>query len=226
MADRLDRTGGNVLMLATDELTDVQWQIADAIARQLVIEGTDVNELRKAITYLRSVIHQEESSEKFFEYLKILAVQGQQIGHSKRTQGYHQSLYEVCGKSLKGRISEPNKLLLLLGWAARLSIYYKNSDLSQEDIQPKISIRNFQESKRQHEVRKAAQESSISTGQIVEAIITAIRGNRVTYEIFGAIKLTQREHKNINKLQLNQLVKVKIHKLRNDGVPKSVKLLE
>lgn len=43
-------------MQATADLTEIQWQVADAIARQLVIEETDVNEFRKTISYFRTYI--------------------------------------------------------------------------------------------------------------------------------------------------------------------------
>ena len=41
-------------MLATTDLTSTQWQVADSIARQLVLNDTDANELRKTIAYLRA----------------------------------------------------------------------------------------------------------------------------------------------------------------------------
>ncbi len=41
-------------MLVTENLTEIQWQIAHAIAQTLVKENTDVNELGKAIAYLRA----------------------------------------------------------------------------------------------------------------------------------------------------------------------------
>jgi len=209
-----------------EELTDAQWQIADAIARELVLSGTDVNELRKAIAYLRAVIHQEDASEKFFIYLKTLVRQGKQVSHSRRTQEYYQSIDKVCDQFLKGRISESEKLLVILGWAARLTIYYTSSDLSKKDIEQTIAKSRLQESERQHEIKKAVMDKSVAIGQVVEATITAIKGNQVTYEILGSIKLTQKEHKIVQKLQVNQLVRVEINQLRSDGVPKRIKFLE
>ena len=84
--------------LTETKLTDPQWQIADAIARQLVIDGTDVNELRKAIAYLREHLDREQAGKYFFEYLKTLVRQGKSIGHSKRTIGYYRSLDDVCSQ--------------------------------------------------------------------------------------------------------------------------------
>ena len=52
--------------LTETKLTDAQWQIADAIARQLVIDKTDVNELRKAIAYLREHLDREQAGKYFF----------------------------------------------------------------------------------------------------------------------------------------------------------------
>ena len=48
------------------QLTDAQWQIADAIARQMVLDGADINELRKAMAYLRETVNREDAGKKFF----------------------------------------------------------------------------------------------------------------------------------------------------------------
>ncbi|MEO1744447.1 MAG: hypothetical protein AAFR99_21925, partial [Cyanobacteria bacterium J06629_9] len=87
---------GETLQTVAVDLTDVQWQIADAIARQLVLDGTDVNELRKAMAYLRQVSDQENAGKRFFDYLKTLVRQGNSIGHSKKTVDYYRSLSAVC----------------------------------------------------------------------------------------------------------------------------------
>jgi hypothetical protein len=185
-------------MLATEELTEAQWQIADAIARQLVIEGTDVNELRKAISYLRD--HQDESDagKKFFDYLKTLSRHGNAIGHSKRTLGYCQSLDAVCSQFLESYQGNAPRMLHILSWAARLVQYYGKG---------------------------VKQENTFTVGRELESTITAVKGNNVTYELLGKVKLTQKEHKKANEMSEGQKVRVEILQLRDDGLPKKVKLL-
>ncbi|MGI8934295.1 MAG: hypothetical protein ACR2FS_09500, partial [Phormidesmis sp.] len=111
--------------LTDTELTDAQWQIADAIARQLVLDGVDVNELRKAIAYLRETVDKENAGKNFFDYLKTLVRHGDTIGHSKRTVEYYRSLDIICSQYLTNYQDDAPKMLFLLGWAARLVKYYK-----------------------------------------------------------------------------------------------------
>ena len=47
--------------LVTESLTENQWGIAHAIAQTLVKEQTDVNELGKAIAYLRNAVNQNQA---------------------------------------------------------------------------------------------------------------------------------------------------------------------
>ena len=101
-------------MLADTELTDPQWQIADAIARQLVLDEADVNELQKAIAYLRSIASGEAAGKKFFDYLKTLVRHGKTIGHSKRTEGYYRTLDEVCSQYLTAYQDDAPRMLYLL----------------------------------------------------------------------------------------------------------------
>lgn len=103
-------------MLAMDtELTESQWQIADAIARQLVLDDVDVNELQKAIAYLRSTVDKENAGKNFFDYLKELVRHGNTIGHSKRTVGYYRSLDSICNQYLQEYQDSASRMLRLLG---------------------------------------------------------------------------------------------------------------
>ena len=76
------------------EFQEVHWQLADAIARKLVLEETDVNELRKVLSYGRAYGPTVGKS-GFFDYLKTLAKAGDRIGHSQKTKGYYQSLERI-----------------------------------------------------------------------------------------------------------------------------------
>lgn len=45
--------------LSSESLTDAQWEIAHAIAQTLVRDNTDINELGKAVAYLRASVNQQ-----------------------------------------------------------------------------------------------------------------------------------------------------------------------
>jgi len=204
-------------MLSTDELTDAQWQIADAIARQLVIEGTDVNELRKATTYLRDRQNEAGAGKKFFDYLKTLVRHGNAIGHSKRTLDYYQSLDAVCSQYLSSYQDDAERMLYILSWAARLVQYYDKGVPTGEIEQPTV------QSEREAEIQAVTQANKFEVGQELEATVTAIKGNKVTYEILGSIKLTQKEPKLASRLSEGQILKIRIEDLRDDGTLKRVK---
>ena len=124
--------------LMDTELTDAQWKIADAIARQLVLDEVDVNELRKAIAYLRETVDKEDAGKNFFDYLKTLVRHGDTIGHSKRTVGYYRSLDTICSQYLSDYQADPPRMLFLLGWAARLVKYYRDGSPTGELTVPDI----------------------------------------------------------------------------------------
>lgn len=207
-------------MLSTDELTDTQWQIADAIARQLVLEGTDVNELRKATTYLRDRQDEPGAGKKFFDYLKTLVRHGNAIGHSKRTLGYYQSLDVVCRRYLENYQDDAPRMLYILSWAARLVQYYDKGVPTGEIEQPSVM------SEREAELKTVNESNNFAVGQTLEAKVTAIRGSRVTYQLLGIIKLTQKEPRKASEMSVDQKLEIEIIQLRDDGLPKKIKVLE
>ncbi|MGR3277616.1 hypothetical protein ACSYAD_21190 [Acaryochloris marina NIES-2412] len=207
-------------MLATDELNSAQWQIADAIARQLVIEGTDVNELRKATTYLRDRQDEPKAGKKFFDYLKTLVRHGDAIGHSKRTLGYYQSLDAVCSQYLDNYQDDAPRMLYILSWAARLMQYYDKGVPTGEITQPTVM------SEREAELKAVNEANTFMVGQTLEAIVTAVRGNKVTYQLLGIIKLTQKKPKKAKEMTVGQKMKIEIIQLRDDGLPKKIKVLK
>lgn len=207
-------------MLSTDELTDAQWQIADAIARQLVIEGTDVNELRKATTYLRDRQNEARAGKKFFDYLKTLVRYGNAIGHSKRTLGYYQSLDAVCSQYLDSYQDDGERMLYILSWAARLVQYYDKGVPTGEIERPNVM------SEREAELKSVSESNNFAVGQTLEAIVTAVRGNKVTYQLLGIIKLTQKEPRKASEISVGQKLEIEIIQLRDDGLPKKIKVLE
>ena len=207
-------------MLATESLTENQWQIAHAIAQTLVKENTDVNELGKAIAYLRLYSHQDNAGARFFDYLKTLVRNGRQIGHSQRTSEYYESIEKVCSKYLKAYQDNTSVMLQILGWASRLMRYYKNSGSIGEITAPVV------ESVRQAEIAEVISTHDFAVGQIIEAMVTVIKGNKVTYEILGTIKLTEKEPKKAQFLSEGQQVKVEILDLKEDRTIKKVKCID
>lgn len=208
--------------LVTESLTENQWGIAHAIAQILVKEQTDVNELGKAIAYLRNAVNQNQAdaNSRFFKYLKTLVGNGRQIGHSGKTTDYYRSIDKACSDCLKGFQGDASTLLQILGWASRLMRYYKEAGPIGEVVTPVV------ESARQVEIAKAIGSHEFAIGQIVEAKVTAVKGNKVTYEILGTIRLTEKEPKKAQSLSQGQTVKVEILDIKEDGSPKNVKYSE
>jgi len=203
-----------------ESLTEVQWQMAHAIAQTLVKDNTDVNELGKVIAYLRSHDNRENAGAKFFDYLKTLAKNGRQIGHSKRTSDYYENIESACSQYLKAYQDDAATILHILGWASRLMRYYKNAGSIEEITAPVV------ESARQAEIAEVISTQEFAVGQVLEATVTAVKGNKVTYEILETIKLTEKEPKKAQLLSEEQKVKVEIVALKEDGSIKKVKCVD
>ncbi len=207
-------------MLVTENLTEIQWQIAHAIAQTLVKEKTDVNELGKAIAYLRAYSHRENAGLRFFDYLKTLVKNGRHIGHSKRTSEYYDSIEKACSQYLKAYKDDVAAMLQILGWAARLMRYYTNAGPIGEITAPIV------ESVRQAKIAELVQKQRLEEGEITAAKVTNKKeqGKQVTYEIIATTqKLSQKEPKKYDALSIERIVQVRITALKEDGSIKSVK---
>lgn len=205
-------------MLETVELTKNQWKVAHGMAIALVKDETDVNEFGKTIAYLREFCDRTDAGDRFFKYLHTLAKQGQQIGHSKKTVGYYEAIFETCDRYLRAYQSDPAAMLQILGWTFRLMKYYKVAEPIGETEVP-----DPPRSERQAEIAEVAESQDFEVGQTIEATVTAIKGNKVTYEILGTIKLTEKEPKHAKKLTEGQTVTVEIVALKDDGSLRKVK---
>lgn len=206
-------------------LTDKDWDVTHAIATTLAKADTDVNELGKVIAYLRSIINQNRNDgvSRFFKYLKTLVTNGRQIGHSGRTLDYYRSIDQACSAYLKGYQGDAETLLEILGWSARLMRYYKVEPIGEI---PSATV-SVSESSRQREITKVAQSQNFQVDQVLEAKVTKVSGNKVTYEILATSQLlSPKEPKKASSLQESQMVKVKIVALKEDGSIKSVKCVE
>ena len=207
-------------------LSERQWKLAHAVAQQLVFREADANELGKAMAYLRAIADRSDAGEHFFKYLETLATQGHRIGHSKRTRGYFVSMNEVCQEYLKGEVGNPAALMQIVGWAFRLMRYYTEGvppDVLKEMVAETEALEV--QSERQAEIAEVVAQQEFEVGQQLDAAIAAIKGNKVTYEILGTIRLTQKEPRKATSLSEGQSVRVEIAVLKDDGSIKKVQLL-
>lgn len=204
-------------MLTTTDLTSIQWQVADAIARQLVLDQSDHNELRKTIAYLRAYSDRADAGKQYFDYLNTLARNGNRIGHSNQTRNYLESIVETCQRYLVAYKDDVPAMLQILGWAARLMLYYKEAGPIGELPQPPI------QSEREAEIQAVSAAHRFEVGQKLEVTVLSIKTNKVTYEILGTIKLTTKEPKMAAVLTEGQITTVEVVALKEDGNLKTVK---
>ncbi|MGH1394841.1 MAG: hypothetical protein ACRAVC_12560 [Trichormus sp.] len=205
-------------------ITERQWEIAHAIALTLVKDNTDVNEVGKAVAYLRGYVHQADATSRFFNYLKTLVKYGKQIAHSKSTPDYYISIDKACSNYLKN-ISDAHTILQILGWVSRLMRYYKDAGVPIGEIPTPTAPPP--ESARQAEIARASSSHKFTVGQVIEAIIAVKKNIDVTYEIvLTKQRLSKKEHKNAQDLTEGQKVKVEILELKEDGSIKKIKLVD
>jgi hypothetical protein len=208
------------------ELTENHWQIAHAMARFLVQEQMDKNELKKAMAYLRTCVEVPDGGERFFKYLQNLVHNGAKIGHSGKTPGYYRSLNDACVKYLQAIQHTPQNMLDILGWVGRLIPYYAGTPVGELLAAPmEVTVL----SSRQAEIAQVAANREFLVAQEIEAKVTKVAGNKVSYEILGVIRLTEKEPKNKDLLTQvlaeDRVVTVKVVALKEDGSIKSVKYL-
>lgn len=158
---------------SSDGLTEAQWETADKIARQLVLDRANLGELKKTIAYLRAYGDRENGGNEFFRYLTTLSKHGDAIGHSSKTQGYYQILEKACTQHLVTHSDDVATMLQILGWAARLMQYYEKSVPIGEIETPKAL------SKRQAEIQAVTRNQSFTVGQQLEAVVTSKKGIEV-----------------------------------------------
>jgi hypothetical protein len=216
-----------VIDTSSELMTATQWEKAHAIARDLVETETDVNELEKAMAYLRSAIKQDQSKAgtQFFKFLRTLVGNGNKVGHSGRTIDYYDSLEKACIKHLQSGETSAQSILQILGWAARLMRYYKVTPVGEES-------ENSQEEPTAISERRAAIEKLKTTqltepGQIMDAEVIKKnpKGSKVTYLMVG-IAFTEKETKTFDVIPETGMVKVKIVSLKADGSINHIKYAE
>lgn len=213
-----------ILHFKDSRLSERQWQLAHAIAQKLVLDDADANELKKVMSYLRTLGERDDAGDRFFKYLETLATQGDRIGHSKKTRCYYSSMDRICRQYLQGDRGDSQALQMILGWAFRLMRYYRVSPDVLSEMVATTEVMEVQ-SERQAEIAEVIAEQDLSLGTQLEATIEAIKGNKVTYEMLGTIRLTQKEPKTAKLLAMGQTVQVEITALKEDGGIKKIQLL-
>ncbi|NEP77853.1 MAG: hypothetical protein F6K17_14095 [Okeania sp. SIO3C4] len=199
----------------TENLTDEQWNVAHAIAKDLTEEETDVNELRKIMSYLQ-FINRDNIGSSFFEYLKVLTINGNKIRHSKKTIEYYRQIEITCKKYLKEYENNSLAMLTILGWVSRLMQYYKESPVG-ENLDSNSTESQSKTSERQQKIEDLTKARQFQVGEVLDAnVIRKSHGKKVTYEVEG-ITYTEREQKNFDLIPENETVKVVIKSLKEDG---------
>ena len=214
--------------MESQSLTESQWQAAHAIAIELVKSETDVNELGKAIAYLRATVSKPDAGSKFFKYIKTLLSNGRQIGHSGKTLDYYRNIDVACDRDLRNYQDDGEAMLQILGWASRLMRYYKTAPIAELEVsQGQVAVPDVQ-AQRMAEIKASIQSQKFEKGQVVDAKIVGKKdkGKEVTYEIVGtSIRLTNKEPKKYDVLLVDQVVNVEIIEV-NDDIPKKIKRLD
>ncbi len=222
----------STLLLESVDLSPQYWDLAHGIAMTLVKADTDVNELSKTIAYLRSVAHHADAGSRFFKFTSEL-VREHRLHRTQQTRRYYQVIDETCKNYLESLKDKPAEMLQILGWAARLMRYYKDGGMPLGEIPPPLgsqlnsdSDRPVEEqAQRLAEIEAVLSSTDFRVGQKLDATIASIRGNKVTYEILGTIKLTQKEPKKAGSLKEGQVVQVEITDLKEDGGIRKISLI-
>lgn len=223
-------------------MSQQHWDIAHAIALEVVLDKTDINELKKAISYLRTIAHREDLGRHFLTYYQTLLRHGRTISHSQKTEKYYKSLLEIFDyylrQCLKQQFNNFQVVCEVLGWAARLAQYYKPERRFEDRV--KAELRDFLE-QRQDSIRNSSRDSTVTppdesnsnnplkqveVGQILDAV--AIRKgskNRVTYECLGQT-FSEKETKKYDKIPLKQPINVEVKSLNEDGSINHIKFTE
>ncbi|NJL99673.1 MAG: hypothetical protein HC924_13130 [Synechococcaceae cyanobacterium SM2_3_2] len=222
----------STLLLESVDLSPQYWDIAHGIAMTLVKADTDVNELSKSIAYLRSVADHADVGSRFFKFTSEL-VKERRLHRTKQTEGYYRSIDETCKDYLEPLKNKPAEMLQILGWAARLMRYYRDGGMPLGEIPPPLgsqlnsdSDRPIEEqAQRLAEIAEVLSSREFEVGQQLDATVASIKGNKVTYEILGSLKLTQKEPKKAGSLSEGQVVQIEITDLKEDGGIRKVSLL-
>jgi hypothetical protein len=110
--------------MQAQQMNEKQWSIAHDLASDLVDYGTDPNEFGKVAAFMRRYQKADNAKNQLMLLLQRLANSNNAPIRSGKTQEYYQDIQESCQKHLSS-ISEPDELMLILGWCMRLMRYYR-----------------------------------------------------------------------------------------------------
>ncbi|MDQ3918308.1 MAG: hypothetical protein M3348_07505 [Acidobacteriota bacterium] len=114
-------------------MQQADWDLADAVALELLNKDTDPKELQQLATYARVQAGRDPArvGENLFTLLGRMVRDGHLV-RSKQTPRYYRNLSDVCGSRLHDFRSTTResawKLVGILGWAARLMRYYRSPE--------------------------------------------------------------------------------------------------
>lgn len=230
-------------MINSHRLSERHWHISHAIALEVVLDKTDINELKKSIYYLRTISHRRDLGRHFLIYCETLEKHGNTIAHSSQTKQYYKSLLSIFDyylrQCLKQDFNNFEVLCEVLCWASGLAKYYKTvlSSNRQEDSIAENDLRqelddHLQTIKRlpmvpiTSSLKSTSKVMDVEEGQILEAIATKKGSkNKVTYECLGQT-FSEKESRNYDKIPLNQPINVEVKSLNEDGSINHIKFTE
>ncbi len=115
-----------------DIIQEQDLTIADNIAQMLHQKNADVNELSKCAGFLRD----NPNGAFFFEYLDTVIADGRAVVRSGRTLDYYRAIRDACRQHLTPYKDNPQAMVQILGWAARLMRYYAVEDKLGQQARP------------------------------------------------------------------------------------------
>lgn len=219
-------------MDATGDLNSNQWQIADAIAYQLAQEQIAINtrtrsnsdglltEAKKVISYLQDL----NTQGNLFDYLEAWIKFGKDAGHGNSIVEYYKTIRDICQSPLNPYAKQPQTLLEILGWAVRLSKYYK-AHPEAESAYSSMTINTEAQQVRQEKVKTLLESTNLGIGKEMEAnVLEKKKGKKVKYEI-AEIAYEEKEPKHFNNIPESGKVIVEIKSLKDDGSINHVKFV-
>lgn len=107
----------------------VEWDLAHAIAEDLVSQGTDVNEVATASSYLL----QSDDADRFFRWLAWMEARSDELARSNQTPLYYRDIRRACERlqdldeQAEDEQDVVKKMQHTLAWAVRLMRYYPHA---------------------------------------------------------------------------------------------------
>lgn len=222
-------------MLATTDLTNTQWQIAEIIAYELAQEQSEINlrsrsrsnsdgiltETKKVISYLRDL----NTNASLFQYLETWVRHGKDAGHGNDLVNYYKAIDSICREHLLSYRDDPGTSLRVLGWATRLYRYYK-ANPEEQPIALGAGFSSEAQIIREEKINQLVASENLEVGKKLDAIVLGKKqkGSEVTYEIAGVV-FKEKEKKQFGDIPDSGAVILEIKSLKEDGSINHVKFV-